>query len=223
MQSKREIHDLLTEYTLRYVIRSMRLADVPQATEIDRECFPTQWPTPPYRNDLLSNRLAHYLVAYEKDNHTASIEEMEQHETRINRFLGGARRLIHSKGASHSSQRIIGVTGFWLMAGEAHIITMGVRPSYQRQGVGELLLISTIDLAMTQHAEVMTLEVRLSNSAAQALYQKHGFKKTGVRKSYYNDNHEDAVIMTTDTLCSTSFESHFQSLKQAHIEKMGVS
>jgi len=211
----------------------MRLADVPQATEIDRECFPTQWPTPPYRNDLLSNRLAHYLVAYEKDNHTASIKEMEQHETRINRFLEGARRLIHPKGASHSSQRIVGVTGFWLMAGEAHIITMGVRPSYQRQGIGELLLISTIDLAMTQHAtidlamtqhaEVMTLEVRLSNSAAQALYQKHGFKKTGVRKSYYNDNHEDAAIMTTDTLCTASFKSQFQLLKQAHIEKMGGS
>ena len=207
---------------MRYVIRPMRLADVSQATEIDRECFPTQWPTPSYRSDLLSNRLAHYLVAYEKDNHNAFIEEMEQHETRINRFLGGARRLIYPKGASHSSQRIVGVTGFWLMAGEAHIITMGIRPSYQRQGIGELLLISTIDLAMTQHAEVMTLEVRLSNSAAQALYQKYGFKKTGVRKGYYNDNHEDAVIMTTDTLCTAFFKSKFQLLKQAHIEKMGA-
>jgi ribosomal-protein-alanine N-acetyltransferase len=198
----------------------MRLVDVPQAIEIDRECFPTQWPTPPYRNDLLSNRLAHYLVAYEKDNHITSIEEMEQHETGINRFLGGVRHLIYPKGAPRSNQRIIGVTGFWLMAGEAHIITMGVRPSYQRQGVGELLLISTIDLAMTQHAEVMTLEVRISNSAAQALYQKHGFKKTGVRKSYYDDNYEDAVIMTTDMLTSDSFKSQFQMLKQSHIEKM---
>jgi len=198
----------------------MRLADVPQAIEIDRECFPTQWPAPPYRNDLLSNRLAHYLVAYEKDNHIASIEEMEQHEIRINRFLAGARRLIYPKGAPHSNQRIIGVTGFWLMAGEAHIITVGVRPSYQRQGIGEFLLISTVDLAMTQHAEVMTLEVRLSNSAAQALYRKYGFKKTGVRKSYYNDNYEDAVIMTTDMLSSDSFKSQFQLLKQAHIEKM---
>ena len=208
---------------MRYVIRPMRLADVPQATEIDRECFPAQWPTPPYRSDLLSNRLAHYLVAYEKGNHNASIEEIVQHETGINRFLGGARRLIYPKGTSYSSRRIVGVTGFWLMAGEAHIITMGVRPSYQRQGIGELLLISTIDLAMTQHAEVMTLEVRLSNSAAQALYQKYGFKKTGVRKSYYNDNHEDAVIMTTDTLCSASFKSQLQLLKQAHIERMGAS
>jgi ribosomal-protein-alanine N-acetyltransferase len=201
----------------------MRLADVPQANEIDRECFPTQWPTPPYKSDLLSNKLAHYLVAYEKDNHKTSIEEMGQHGTRMNRFLGGARRLIYPKGASHSSQRIVGVSGFWLMAGEAHIITMGVHPSYQRRGVGELLLISTIDLAMTQYAEVMTLEVRLSNSAAQALYRKYGFKKTGVRKSYYNDNHEDAVIMTTDTLTSASFKSQFQLLKHAHTEKMGAS
>ena len=201
----------------------MRLADVPQATEIDRECFPTQWPTPPYRSDLLSNRLAHYLVACEKDNHTASISGVEQHETGISRLLGGARRLVHSKGASHSSQRIVGVTGFWLMAGEAHIITMGVRPSYQRQGIGEFLLISTIDLAITQQAEVMTLEVRLSNSAAQALYRKYGFRKMGIRKGYYNDNHEDAIIMTTDTLCSDSFENQFRLLKQAHIAKMEAS
>jgi len=81
----------------------MRLADVPQATEIDRECFPYQWPAPPYRSDILSNRLAYYLVAYENDSHTASIEEVEQHETGINRLLGGARRLIYPKGASHSS------------------------------------------------------------------------------------------------------------------------
>ena len=208
---------------MRYVIRPMRLTDVPQAIEIDRECFPTQWPTPPYRSDLLSNKLAHYLVAYEEDTNTASTEEIGQHDTRINRFLEGARRFIYRSGTSHSSQRIIGVTGFWLMAGEAHIITMGVRPSYQRQGIGEFLLISTIDLAMTQHAEVITLEVRLSNSAAQALYRKHGFKKTGVRRSYYDDNYEDAVIMTTDMLTSDSFKSQFQMLKQAHIDKMGAT
>jgi len=107
------------------------------------------------------------------------------------------------------------------MAGEVHITTIGVRQTYQRQGIGELLLISTIDLALMWHAEVMTLEVRLSNSAARALYEKYGFIKKGVRKGYYTNDREDAVIMTTDKLTSTSFQGQFRRLKRAHSERWG--
>jgi ribosomal-protein-alanine N-acetyltransferase len=105
------------------------------------------------------------------------------------------------------------------MAGEAHITTIGVRQAYQRLGIGELLLISTIDLALIRQAEVITLEVRLSNTAAQELYQKYGFTKRGVRRGYYTDNREDAVIMTTDTLTSAPFQSQFQLLKRAYAER----
>ena len=105
------------------------------------------------------------------------------------------------------------------MAGEAHITTIGVRQAFQRLGIGELLLISTIDLALSRQAEVMTLEVRLSNRAAQELYQKYGFTKRGIRRGYYTDNREDAVIMTTDTLTSVLFQSQFQLLKRAYVER----
>jgi len=107
------------------------------------------------------------------------------------------------------------------MAGEAHITTIGVRQAYQRQGIAELLLISTMDTALMRNAQVMTLEVRLSNSAAQALYEKYGFTKMGVRRGYYTDNREDAVIMTTDTLTSALFQAQFQRLKRAHAERWG--
>jgi ribosomal-protein-alanine N-acetyltransferase len=107
------------------------------------------------------------------------------------------------------------------MAGEAHITTIGVRQAHQRQGIGELLLISTIDIALMRNAQVMTLEMRLSNSAAQALYKKYGFTKRGVRRGYYTDNREDAVIMTTDTLTSALFQTQFQHLKRAHAERWG--
>jgi ribosomal-protein-alanine N-acetyltransferase len=204
---------------LHYIIRPMRLADVPQATEIDRECFPTQWPPPSYKSDLLVNRLAHYLVAYKNESHAAPIEEMEQRESVLDHFLVGVRRLFYTPGMNPESQRIVAVTGFWLMAGEVHITTIGVSRAYQRQGIGELLLISTIDLALTRNAQVITLEVRRSNLAAQALYEKYGFIKRGVRRSYYTDNQEYALIMTTDTLTSPPFQSQFQLLKRAHTER----
>jgi len=197
----------------------MQLADVPQATIIDRECFPTQWPPPPYRSDLLFNRPARYLVACKDENHAASSGKREQRGSPLDHPQVGVRRLFYEAGASFLSQLVVGIIGFWLMAGEAHIITIGVRQAYQGLGIGELLLISTIDLALTRQAEVMTLEVRLSNTAAQELYQKYGFTKRGVRRGYYTDNREDAIIMTTDTLTSAPFQSQFQLLKRAYAER----
>ena len=204
---------------MRYAIRPMRLADVPQATEIDKECFPTQWPPPPYKNDLLFNRPARYLVACKEENHAIPVEETEQHGALLDHFLGGVRRFFYAAEASPASQRIVGLIGFWLTTGEAHITTIGVRQAYQRQGIGELLLISTIDIALMRNAQVMTLEMRLSNSAAQALYEKYGFTKMGARRGYYTDNREDAVIMTTDTLTSALFQDQFWRLKRAHAER----
>jgi ribosomal-protein-alanine N-acetyltransferase len=213
------IHNHLDEDTVSYIVRPMQLADVPQATEIDRECFPTQWPPPPYRSDLLFNRLARYLVACEDQTHAAPVEEREQRGSPPDRHPAGAGHLFNKAEESPPRHLVVGVTGFWLMAGEAHITTIGVRQAFQRLGIGELLLISTIDLALSRQAEVMTLEVRLSNRAARELYQKYGFTKRGIRRGYYTDNREDAVIMTTDTLTSVLFQSQFQLLKRAYVER----
>ena len=72
-----------------------------------------------------------------------------------------------------------------------------------------------IDHATALNAAVATLEVRPSNLVAQRLYRKYGFEVAGVRKGYYSDNHEDALIMTTASLVSASYQSHFQGLKLA--------
>ena len=216
---------------MRYAIRPMRLEDVPQANEIDRECFPTQWPPPSYKRELLSNRLAHYLVAWEEEvNPTEPIEKpaeppekTEQSGSRLDHLLRRMKRFFHTEKTSNSTtgQRIVGLVGFWIMSGEAHITTIGVRNAYWRLGIGELLLISAIELALMRQAQLITLEVRVSNSAAQALYEKYGFIKTGIRRGYYTDNREDAVIMATDTITSTTFQSQFQRLIQAHAERWG--
>jgi ribosomal-protein-alanine N-acetyltransferase len=91
------------------------------------------------------------------------------------------------------------------MVDDAHIVAIAVRESYRRRGIGETLLAEAIDLAMRNFQETVTLEVRRSNTAAQALYEKYRFLKVGVRKRYYSDNHEDAIIMTTPPIQHPSY------------------
>jgi ribosomal-protein-alanine N-acetyltransferase len=107
------------------------------------------------------------------------------------------------------------------MAGSAHIVTICVRRSHRGQGVGELLLIGAIERAVARGATEVTLEVRPSNVVARNLYRKYGFTDRGVRKSYYSDNREDAVIMTTDPVQETPFAERFAELERRHRERWG--
>ena len=78
------------------------------------------------------------------------------------------------------------------------------------------MLIAAIEQATQLESRVVTLEVRVSNFVAQNLYKKFGFTERGVRKGYYTDNREDALIMTTDTIQSQGFSCQFEELVQAH-------
>ena len=84
----------------------------------------------------------------------------------------------------------------WLILDEAHIGTLAVRPGYRQEGIAQRLLARTLLEAAHLNATQALLEVRVSNQAAQNLYRKLGFKVVGLRKGYYQDNHEDAVLMT---------------------------
>jgi len=118
---------------------------------------------------------------------------------------------------------IAGFAGFWIMAGEAHIVNLAVRQPYRRQGIGELLLISLIGLAIEMNAHLITLEVRASNTAAQGLYGKYSFTVKGLRRGYYSDDREDAVIMTVEDVDSASFQACLNQLKKAHSRKWGLA
>jgi len=106
------------------------------------------------------------------------------------------------------------------MAGEAHISTIAVQPNWRRLGIGELLLVAMLDRATELEADMATLEVRVSNVTAQNLYRKYGFRQVGLRRRYYRDSDEDALIMSTERLTSASFQSHFQQLKRALRERL---
>jgi len=91
--------------------------------------------------------------------------------------------------------KAIGYAGMWQVLDEGHITNIAVHPEYRRTGVGNALLEALVSEARRRGIKALTLEVRDTNYAAQALYKKHGFIPEGRRKAYYADNNEDAIIM----------------------------
>ena len=91
--------------------------------------------------------------------------------------------------------RILGYVGVWLVLDEGHITNVAVHPDFPRKHIGEAIIKTLIDVSEDNGIFAHTLEVRKSNSAAQGLYEKFGFMPVGIRKGYYEDNNEDAVIM----------------------------
>ena len=186
----------------------MQLRDVAEVMEIERVSFPSPWSARAYRYELQENNLSHYLVA-----------RLQRPLTR--KEPGFWVRLRRSLGVAASpGVNILGYGGFWLMAGEAHISTIAVRPEWRRRGIGELLLVAMLELAVELGGDVATLEVRVSNVTARSLYHKYGFAKVGLRPRYYSDRGEDALIMTTKRLTSAAFQTAFQRLKAELRQKL---
>ncbi|MBD8070696.1 ribosomal protein S18-alanine N-acetyltransferase [Bacillus sp. PS06] len=91
--------------------------------------------------------------------------------------------------------KVIGYCGMWIIVDEAHITNIAILPEYRGRKLGEALMVKVKMSAMSLGATRMTLEVRVSNHVAQSLYRKHGFVAGGIRKNYYTDNQEDAIVM----------------------------
>ena len=201
-------------------VRLMGKGDIPQVDEIDHEAFPALWPPPNYRREL-ENRLAHYIVACD--------DTLKAPERKVIPPKGSPgpvpwlRRLFNREVPPTTKEYIFAFAGFWIIAGEVHITNIAVRESHRRQGIGELLLISLINLATELDARFITLEVRASNTAAQDLYAKYGFAKVGVRRGYYTDNREDGVLMSLEDITSAPVQANLKRLKQAHLKRWGIA
>lgn len=93
------------------------------------------------------------------------------------------------------SERIAGFLVFWVVYDEVHILNLAVHPDFRRRGVANSLLAALMKEAQENDMTSVTLEVRASNAAAQALYAGFGFDQIGRRKGYYADNSEDALVL----------------------------
>jgi ribosomal-protein-alanine N-acetyltransferase len=98
------------------------------------------------------------------------------------------------------SGKIIGYAGMWIIVDEAHVTNVAIAPEHRGQKLGEKLMAALIEHAKSRGAVSMTLEVRTTNTVAQSLYAKFGFASRGIRRNYYTDTQEDALIMWCDKL-----------------------
>ncbi|MFC2043995.1 ribosomal protein S18-alanine N-acetyltransferase [Chloroflexota bacterium] len=167
--------------------------DITQIIDIDREAFPNDWPPTNFQYEL-RNQVAHYLVACEKEKTIELPEVSLGLVSRVKRFFVRDYPLLLTRAY------IVGFAGFWTMCDEAHVTSIAVRQSYRRLGIGELLLVSIISSAKELNTSFITLEVRASNIVAQSLYSKCGFKQVGIRRDYYSNDREDAILMAIENV-----------------------
>jgi len=140
---------------------------LPQILTIERASFACPWTDKAFLGEIRENSFAHYIVCIDD---STTVEE-------------------------GNTQQIIGYAGMWTIIDEIHITTIAVREDWRSQRIGELLLEYLLQVGRAKGAFNATLEVRPSNISAQRLYERLGFKAFGLRKKYYQDNGEDAIIM----------------------------
>ena len=208
--------------TLPFTVRALKASDLPQPMEIEMEAFPTLFPPTSFRRELKNSR-ASYLVAFRRNN-GAGAATSAKGPTLTATVVRKARNILGGGISAHvdgGQDFVAGFLGTWHMVDEAHIVSVGVRKAYRGQGIGELLLISAIEQAVLRHASLVTLEVRPTNHVAINLYLKYGFKERGVRKAYYADNREDAIIMSTDPIHFPPYPDLLRELEIEHRRRWG--
>ena len=206
----------------------MSREDVAQVITIDREAFPTLWPPANYQREL-NNRLAHYIVVCDNERTVEPSPAKPVPENGFLRLLFKVKELFDhdrffgEKVPPSGGEYVVGFAGIWIMADEAHMTSIAVRNAYLGRGIGELLLLSIINLTIELNVHLLTLEVRRSNTIAQSLYNKYGFTQVGVRRGYYSDNYEDGLLLSTEDITGDGFQARLEQLKQAHGQKWGTA
>ena len=109
--------------------------------------------------------------------------------------------------------RVVAYGGIWVILEDSHVTTLAVDPEYRGRRFGEVLLLKLIDEAIEREAAWMTLEVRESNTVAQALYRKYGFTTVTMRTGYYSDDNESALIMWAGSLKSELYRNRLHVLR----------
>lgn len=206
---------MISDEDLPVVVVPMETRDIPAVMEIEHVSFTTPWSASAYRHELEHNDLAHYLVLLPRE---AVASRTEQRAPSLRDRISG-----WLLGVNIIGRPVMGYAGYWLMAGEAHISTIALDPTWRGKGLGEYLLLRTIESAMADGATLVTLEVRVSNTRAQTLYEKYGFDVVGRRKRYYHDNNEDALIMTVEGVQTSAYRDFLAGRREALLRRLAES
>src|ERR687891_2659485 len=104
-----------------------------------------------------------------------------------------------------AGRAVVGYAGLISYGDEAHVTTIAVDPEFQRMKIGTRLMYELIGEAQRMGSHAMSLEVRVTNWGAQRMYARFGFRPVGVRKGYYQETNEDALVMWTDDIRTPSY------------------
>jgi len=196
-----------------FYIAPMQIDDIAEVSRVERLCFSNPWPQSAYRRELRNPGNNAYIVLWERDDaHPPAPPEEPRSALSMLPFF--------RRGDRASEDRVVGFAGMWILYDEAHVTTIGVTPELRGKGLGELLLVRLFEIASERSAEWVTLEVRVSNASAQALYHKYGFTQQGVRRRYYSDNGEDAYIMWSPSIRTDEYRQRFAELRARVYERL---
>jgi ribosomal-protein-alanine N-acetyltransferase len=110
---------------------------------------------------------------------------------------------------------VVGYAGLMLVVGEGHVTTLAIDPAWQRRKIGTRLLLALLRWALERGATALTLEVRVSNQPAQVLYRDFGFAPAGVRKNYYVDTNEDAIVMWAHDVAGEEYRRRLARIEES--------
>jgi ribosomal-protein-alanine N-acetyltransferase len=193
----------------------MTLRDIPEVIEIERLSFSMTWPANSYKRELEQNRMASYVVARYEPGPGEPPPPARPKEARRPFPLSLLPQPVERTSAEEAQTAVVGYGGLWLMVDEAHVTSVAVHPQFRGKGLGELLMLSLMEVALRLNARFVTLEVRVSNAVARKLYEKLGFRQAGIRPRYYTDNNEDAVVMWSDEVRAPPFRERLAERQQA--------
>jgi [ribosomal protein S18]-alanine N-acetyltransferase len=111
-------------------------------------------------------------------------------------------------------REVVGYGGLICYGDEAHVTTIAVDPERHRSGIGTRLMHALVSAAIEMGAGAVSLEVRVSNWGAQRLYGRYGFRPVGIRKNYYQEIGEDALIMWVDDVKSPAYAARLEQIMQ---------
>ncbi len=211
--------------TFPFTIEPMRFEDISEVSKVERRCFSNPWPTAAYRRELRDLEHNCYLVLRGSDAHAMQSRERFVDEFAENwrglRALGLLSLNRRQPAPPAAPQPVAGFAGMWQLYDEAHVTTIGVDVPFRGRGLGEALLLRLLDESVRRGANLMTLEVRISNDGAIRLYEKYGFSVHGVRPRYYSDNGEDAYLMWSPSLRDDDFMELIDVNRHALAERLG--
>lgn len=182
-------------------VSRMALDDIPAVMEIEKTAFPRPWPEKAYRYELTENRNAYFVVA-----RLASAPAVRRH------WLA---QWFKPASPIPALPTLVGFAGMWMYVDEAHIATIATHSDWRGRRIGERILMNLMREAQRRNAVLVTLEVRIGNAVAQNLYLKYGFEEVGRRKGYYQDNLEDALLMTVTNFTTDAYRRRLDELEVA--------